>query len=241
MRPRPERGPAGRWIELNLRHFQALQAVAEEASFNRAARRLGYTQSAVSQQIAALERIVGERLIDRRKSRPVTLTDAGKLLLDHLQAISARLDAAQADLEALRNGAGGRLRVGSPQSVGSRVLAGLLQRFSSTYAGVELEFYAAATDVELIELVNNIHDANNNNLAYFSNGTINKKLDAANKLTGDARYKAYGNLDVEISAKHAPWASYDNRNSREFVSKRTGGYLFQPANASADLNTFFLK
>ncbi len=88
---------------------------------------------------------------------------------------------------------------------------------------------------------NNIHDANNNNLAYFSNSGINKKLDAANKLTGDARYKAYGALDLELTKTYAPWASYDNRNNRDFVSKRTGGYLFQPANASADLNTFFLK
>jgi len=88
---------------------------------------------------------------------------------------------------------------------------------------------------------NNIHETNNNNVAYFNNADINKKLDAANKLSGDARYKTYGNLDVEITTKYAPWASYDNRNEREFVSKRTGGYLFQPANASADLNTFFLK
>ena len=40
---------------------------------------------------------------------------------------------------------------------------------------------------------------------------------------------------------YAPWAAYDNRNEREFVSSQTGGYLFQPANASADLNTFFVK
>jgi peptide/nickel transport system substrate-binding protein len=88
---------------------------------------------------------------------------------------------------------------------------------------------------------NNIHDSNNNNLAYLNNAGINKKLDAANKLTGDARYKAYGSLDLEITKNHAPWASYDNRNNRDFVSKRTGGYLFQPANASADLNTLFIK
>jgi oligopeptide transport system substrate-binding protein len=87
----------------------------------------------------------------------------------------------------------------------------------------------------------NIHENNNNNLAYFNNAGINKQLAAANKLTGDARYKTYGNLDVSITAKFAPWASYDNRNEREFVSKRTGGYLFQPANASADLNRFFLN
>jgi peptide/nickel transport system substrate-binding protein len=88
---------------------------------------------------------------------------------------------------------------------------------------------------------NNIHADNNNNLAYFNNGKVNKLLERANRLTGAARYRTYGNLDVSIQKNYAPWASYDNRNEREFVSKRTGGYLFQPANASADLNTFFLK
>jgi oligopeptide transport system substrate-binding protein len=88
---------------------------------------------------------------------------------------------------------------------------------------------------------NNIHDSNNNNLAYFNVGSINNRLDAANKLSGDARYNAYGKLDVDITKSYAPWAAYDNRNEREFVSARTGGYLFQPANASADLDTFFVK
>jgi peptide/nickel transport system substrate-binding protein len=88
---------------------------------------------------------------------------------------------------------------------------------------------------------NNIHADNNNNLAYLNVGRVNKLLESANRLTGPARYKRYGNLDITISKNYAPWASYDNRNEREFVSKRTGGYLFQPANASADLNTFFIK
>jgi ABC-type oligopeptide transport system substrate-binding subunit len=88
---------------------------------------------------------------------------------------------------------------------------------------------------------NNIHESNNNNLSYFNNAAINKQIVAANKLTGDARYKAYGNLDIQITKAYAPWASYDNRNNREFVAKRVGGYLFQPANASADLGTFFIK
>ena len=87
---------------------------------------------------------------------------------------------------------------------------------------------------------NNIH-ADNNNLAYFNVGRVNKLLASANRLTGPARYKRYGSLDVTVSKNYAPWASYDNRNMREFVSKRTGGYLFQPANASADLDTFFIK
>jgi ABC-type oligopeptide transport system substrate-binding subunit len=87
----------------------------------------------------------------------------------------------------------------------------------------------------------NIHDENNNNLAYLNDASLNKKLDAANKLTGDARYNTYGALDVSISRDIAPWASVDNRNQRDFVSSRTGGYVFQSANGFADLITFYLK
>jgi len=66
------------WHGIEVRHLAALQALAEEASFHGAARRLGYSQPAVSQQLAALERIVGTQLVNRpRVSQPLTLTDAG--------------------------------------------------------------------------------------------------------------------------------------------------------------------
>jgi len=87
----------------------------------------------------------------------------------------------------------------------------------------------------------NIHAANNNNLAYLNVPKVNRLMAAANKKVGTARYRAYGNLDVLITKNYAPWAAYDNRNEREFVSAKTGGYIFQPANASADLNTLYLK
>jgi ABC-type oligopeptide transport system substrate-binding subunit len=88
---------------------------------------------------------------------------------------------------------------------------------------------------------NNIHADNNNNLAYFNNASVNRLLAAANRKVGPARYKAYGNLDVMLTKTYAPWASYDNRNLREFVSKRIGGYMFQPAYAAPDLGAFFIK
>src|SRR4051812_49733320 len=100
------------WLGVEIRHFAALQALADEGSFGRAAERLGYTQSAVSQQIATLERIVGERLVERPGGpRPISLTEAGALLLRHAHSIVARLPAAPADLQALQEGEVGALHV----------------------------------------------------------------------------------------------------------------------------------
>ena len=70
---------ADRWLGLDLRHLIALKAIADEGSFGRAAEKLGDTQSAVSQQIATLERIVGLQLVERPGGpRPVSLTEAGE-------------------------------------------------------------------------------------------------------------------------------------------------------------------
>src|SRR6187397_2596703 len=116
---------ADQWLGVEVRHFAALDAVAREGSFGRAAESLGYTQSAISQQIATLEKIVGETLVERPGGpRAVSLTDAGEVLLRHAEAIVARLDAARADIAALRAGETGALRVGTYQSVGARAARG---------------------------------------------------------------------------------------------------------------------
>jgi DNA-binding transcriptional LysR family regulator len=128
-----------RWLGVEIRHLAALQAIAAERSFGGAAHRLGYTQSAVSQQIQTLERIVGERLVERPGGpRPVSLTEAGALLLRHADSIVARLQAAQADLHALRTGEAGSLRVGTFQSVGARVLPEIMKRFTEQWPQIEV-------------------------------------------------------------------------------------------------------
>jgi DNA-binding transcriptional LysR family regulator len=145
---------ADHWQGIELRHLLALEAVAREGSFGRAATSLGYTQSAVSQQIAALERIVGERLVERPGGpRPVSLTEAGTLLLRHAEAIVARLAAAQADLAALAEGAAGPLRVGVFQSVGQHILPEVMRRFGAAWPRVEVQLTESASDAELLELV----------------------------------------------------------------------------------------
>lgn len=138
------------WLGVELRHLAALEAVAREGTFGRAAVSLGYTQSAISQQIQTLERIVGERLLDRPGGpRAVSLTEAGRLLLRHAEVIVARLHAAQADMAALAAGHGGRLRVGTFQSVGAKVLPEILRRFLETWPHVEVVLTESPSDEEL--------------------------------------------------------------------------------------------
>ena len=143
-----------RWLGVELRHLAALEAVAREGSFGRAAEALGYTQSAISQQIQTLERLVGERLLERPGGpRAVSLTEAGRLLLRHAEAIVARLHAAQADMAALALGHGGRLRIGTFQSVGARVLPAVMRRFAAAWPQVEVELTESPSDEELVRLV----------------------------------------------------------------------------------------
>jgi DNA-binding transcriptional LysR family regulator len=145
---------ADSWLGVELRHLAALEAVAREGSFGRAAVSLGYTQSAVSQQIQTLERLVGERLLERPGGpRAVSLTEAGALLLRHAESIIARLEAAKADMAALAQGHGGRLRVGTFQSVGARVLPAVMRRFSAEWPGVDVELTESVSDEELQRLV----------------------------------------------------------------------------------------
>src|ERR671932_1457970 len=143
-----------RWLGVELRHFLALEAVAREGSFGKAAADLGYTQSAVSQQIAMLERQVGQKLVERPGGpRPVSLTEAGHLLLTHAEAIAARVAAAQADLAALGDGEAGTLRVGVFQSVGQRILPELMRRFVGQWPKVEITLSESADDRERLSLV----------------------------------------------------------------------------------------
>jgi DNA-binding transcriptional LysR family regulator len=119
------------WLGVEFRHLAALTAIAEEGTFRGAADRLGYVQSAVSQQIAFLERSLGTRLIDRsRGSQPVELTDAGRVVLDHFEHIVVKLAAAWADIDALSAGRAGVVRLGIAPSVEARVMPQVLSRLA---------------------------------------------------------------------------------------------------------------
>lgn len=122
------------WHGVELRHLIALRAVAAEQSFSAAARVLGYTQSAVSGQVLALERLIGTRLFVRvRGTRPLELTVEGKILLGHASAILERLQAAQAEVSAARD-PDPRLRVGSFWNVGGAFLPAIYRHLGEPTA-----------------------------------------------------------------------------------------------------------
>ena len=146
--------PSNGWLRLELRYLAALEAIARTGSFGDAADELGYTQSAVSQQIAALERLVGQALIDRPVGRrPFGLTPEGSVLHDHALAILARVRIARTELDALSRGDAGTLRVGTLQSVGIRVLPGVAARLAESHPDLQLEIHEGGCDLDLIDRV----------------------------------------------------------------------------------------
>jgi DNA-binding transcriptional LysR family regulator len=127
------------WHGVELRHLIALRAVATERSFSAAARALGYTQSAVSGQILALERLIGARLFVRvRGTRPLELTEEGRILLGHATAMLARLEAAQAEMGGAREEPLPRLRVGTFWGVGGSLAPAVCGRLRSAFTQVDV-------------------------------------------------------------------------------------------------------
>jgi DNA-binding transcriptional LysR family regulator len=141
-------------LGMEVRHLAALDAVARTRSFSQAAIELGYAQSAISQQIATLERSVGHRLVERPGGpRPVSLTPAGELLLGHAAHITARLGAAKADLDALAAGTAGSVRVGIFQSAGARLLPRTLLTYRERWPQVDVQLHNELACEQLDELV----------------------------------------------------------------------------------------
>ena len=127
---------------LDVKQLKVLKEVAALGSFSAAAESLSYTQPAISQQIAALERSAGSRLVDRT-SRGVRLTDAGRALVEHAEAVLQRLAAAEAELEAIAGVRGGRVRLASFATAGASIAPPAVAAFSQRHPGVELSLLEA--------------------------------------------------------------------------------------------------
>jgi len=126
--------------DADSRHLAALIAVAEHGTFARAADSLGFTQSAVSQQIALLEKATGLALFDRPKGpRPAELTAAGQVVLDYARRTLARVDQMDAQLDLLRRGRAGRLLVGTFQSASAELLPNIVGTMREQVPDVDVQ------------------------------------------------------------------------------------------------------
>ena len=112
---------------LDVRRMQVLRAVVSSGSVTAAAARLGYTPSAISQQVAALEREAGTALLER-VGRGVRPTAAGLLLTEYADAISRQVSEAETALADLRDGQTGRLSVRYFATAGSALVAPAVAR-----------------------------------------------------------------------------------------------------------------
>src|ERR671932_1407197 len=130
---------------LDVRRMRVLREVAIRGSFSAVAEALSFTQSAVSQQIAALEREAGTVLV-QRSARGVRLTEAGEAVVRHAEAILARLAEAEAELEAIAGLRGGRLRMAAFESAASTLMPLAIAAFRSAHPGVELSLIMAEAD-----------------------------------------------------------------------------------------------
>jgi molybdate transport repressor ModE-like protein len=142
---------------LDVKRLRILREVAQQGSFSAAADALYLSQSAVSQQIATLEREVGMSLLDRTREGP-KLTDAGRVLVSHADAAIARLDEAERALEAIAGLEGGELRVASFPSASATVLVEAVTIFHRKYPAVRLSVIDAEPEESLPRLRAGEHD-----------------------------------------------------------------------------------
>ncbi|MCZ4124954.1 LysR family transcriptional regulator [Streptomyces sp. H39-S7] len=132
--------------DVELRHLAAMAAVADEGSFGRAAARLGYTQSTVSQQIAALEKAVGGAVFDRPGGpKPVRITPLGTVVLAHGRDLLAKARTMAAAVDRFKAG-DGRIDIGTFQSVSNVILPLLVRGLRDEHPGCDIRLFEEETD-----------------------------------------------------------------------------------------------
>src|SRR5436309_1859916 len=134
---------------LSPRRLTVLRELAQRGSFTAAADALSYTQSAVSQQISALERETGALLVERDRKR-ARLTEAGEILLGHADAILGRIAHAERDLSAYLEARAGRLRLAAFESAGAALVPTAVEEFHARHPAVVLASLGKAAPVRRV-------------------------------------------------------------------------------------------
>jgi DNA-binding transcriptional LysR family regulator len=129
---------------LDAARLRVFREVVRRGSFSAAAEALSFTQPAVSRQIAALEREAGAQLLERTP-RGIRLTEPGRVLLGHAEAILDRMAIALAQVQAVGSLTGGRLRIGSFQTANATIVPRAIAAFARAHPRVELSLLELTT------------------------------------------------------------------------------------------------
>jgi DNA-binding transcriptional LysR family regulator len=123
---------------IDVRRLRLLRELAARGTVAAVADALSYTPSAVSQQLAVLEREAGVRLLERA-GRGVRLTSAGQVLVGHAEAVLARLEQAEADLAAAAGGIAGTIRIASFQTGAGALVAPTIRKLGESHPRLRCE------------------------------------------------------------------------------------------------------
>jgi len=134
--------------EFNVSGLRVVLEVAERGSFSAAAGRLGYTQSAVSRQIALAESAAGRPLFERH-ARGVNVTEAGRLLAARAATVLGELEAARQELDGLAVRPAGRLRVGAFSTAMAALVPRAIESFARSAPRVEIVLREGTTSTHL--------------------------------------------------------------------------------------------
>jgi DNA-binding transcriptional LysR family regulator len=197
---------------MELRDLRSFVAVVQTGSFTAAAAQLGYTQSAVSQQVATLEAELGRRLLERR---PVRATAAGAHLAEHATRILLRVDVATSEIGQLADDTLDLVVVAGPLGAGPALAAGL-RRFRTAVPSAQLTVRIAATAEAVAELAAGRADvalidgagASTTPLTTFDAGLFVSTLVAESALAvvlpADHPLASRSRLDLDVMTD-APW------------------------------------
>src|SRR5919197_775870 len=132
--------------DVELRHLRTMAAIAEEGTFGRAAARLGYTQSSVSQQIAALERALGDAVFDRPGGpRPVRITPLGEVVLTQGRELLTKAEALADAVDRFKAG-NSRIDIGTFASVSNLILPAVVRQLLDEHPGCDIRLSEVEAD-----------------------------------------------------------------------------------------------
>lgn len=142
---------------MNINQLKYFIAVAENQSFTLAANQFFISQTAVTQQIHALEEQMDVTLIDRTK-RPIMLTPAGNVFLKEAKAILERMNTAMSKVHDASTGLSGTLRIGYTRGYERSNLSNIMRDFHQDYPKILISCYRCDTDMLAAGLFNNDYD-----------------------------------------------------------------------------------